>query len=61
MVLNDFDVWAAAGGRYSALDRTFVVEVTDGILDISFAAQRGDSPIVNAIIVTEMPPGSPGL
>jgi subtilisin family serine protease len=60
-VLNNFDVWAAAGGRYVALDRTFVVEVTDGILDISFTAQRGDSPIINAIIVTEMPPGSPGL
>ena len=60
-VLSDFDVWAAAGGRYVALDRTFVVEVTDGILDISFAAQRGDSPIVNAIFVTEMPPGSPGF
>lgn len=60
-VLSNFDVWAAAGGRYVALDRTFVVEVTDGILDISFLAQRGDSPIINAIIVTEMPPGSPGL
>ena len=60
-VVDNFDVWAAAGGRYVAVDRTFVVEVTDGILDISFTAQRGDSPIVNAIIVTEMPPGSPGF
>lgn len=60
-VLANLDVFAAAGGRYVALDRSFLVEVTDGVLDISFAAQRGDSPIVNAILVTEMPPGSPGL
>jgi hypothetical protein len=60
-VLNNFDVFAAAGGRYVALDRSFLVEVTDGVLDISFLAQRGDKPIINAILVTEMPPGSPGL
>jgi hypothetical protein len=35
--------------------------VTDGLLDVSFLAQRGDSPIINAILVTEMPPGSPGF
>jgi subtilisin family serine protease len=60
-VLNNFDVYAAAGGRYIALDRSFLVEVTDGVLDISFLAQRGDKPIINGILVTEMPPGSPGL
>jgi subtilisin family serine protease len=59
-VLSNFDVVAAGGGRYVAVDRTFTIEVTDGVLDISFAAQRGDKPIVNAILVTEMPPGSPG-
>ena len=59
-VLANFDVYAVAGGRYIALDRSFLVEVTDGVLDISFAAQRGDKPIVNAILVTEMPAGSPG-
>jgi subtilisin family serine protease len=59
-VLSNFDVFAAAGGRYIAVDRSFTVEVTDGVLDISFAAQRGDKPIINAILVTEMPPGSPG-
>jgi subtilisin family serine protease len=60
-VLNSFDVYAEAGGRHIALDRTFTVVVTDGVLDITFAAQRGDSPIVNGILVTEMPPGSEGL
>jgi len=60
-VLSNFDVYASAGGRYVALDRSFLVEVTDGVLDISFLAQRGDKPIINGILVTEMPPGSPGL
>ena len=60
-VLSNFDVYDEAGGRLIALDRTFTVEVTDGVLNINFAAQRGDSPIVNGILVTEMPPGSEGL
>jgi subtilisin family serine protease len=53
------DVFAEAGGRRIALDRTFMVEVTDGTLDIVFTAIRGDKPIVNAIMVTEMPSGAP--
>ncbi len=53
------DVAAASGGRFHALDRSVVVEVTDGVLDISFVAQRGDDPIVNGILVTEIPLGSP--
>lgn len=60
-VLSNFDVYAAAGGRNVATDRSFLVDVSDGVLDITFVAQRGDKPIVNAILVTEMPPGSPGL
>jgi hypothetical protein len=60
-VLANLDVFAVAGGRNVALDRSFFVTVTDGILDVGFAAQRGDAPIVNAILVTEMPPGSPGV
>ena len=57
-VLANLDVLAAVG-RNAALDRSFVVEVADGTLDIGFTAQRGDAPIVNAILVTEVPPGSP--
>jgi hypothetical protein len=56
-VVADFDVYAAAGGRNTALDRTFEVDVSDGHLDIGFTAQRGDAPIVNGILVTEVPPG----
>jgi hypothetical protein len=54
-VLPNLDVFAAAGGRYIALDRSFMVEVTDGTLDIGFTAQRGDRPIVNGILVTHVP------
>ena len=58
-VIGSLDVLAAAGGKDTALDRTFVVTVTDGQLDIGFAAQRGDKPIINAILVTEIPEGAP--
>jgi beta-galactosidase len=58
--LSSVDVVAAAGGRYIALDRSLLVEVTDGVLDVSFVPQRGDKPIVSGILVTEVPPGSPG-
>jgi subtilisin family serine protease len=54
-VLPNLDVFAAAGGRYIALDHSFVVEVTDGTLDIGFTAQRGDKPIINGILVTHVP------
>jgi subtilisin family serine protease len=57
-VIAGFDVFAAAGGRFTALDRSFLVDVTDGHLDIGFTPQRGDTPIVNGILVTEIPPGS---
>ena len=59
-VLSNLDVFAAAGGRNIALDRWFEVDVIDGFLDITFAAQRGDGSIVNSILVTEVPPGSSG-
>jgi hypothetical protein len=59
-VLSNLDVYALVG-RNAALDRSFTVEVTDGRLDIGFTPQRGDQPIINGILVTEMPPGSPGL
>jgi hypothetical protein len=58
-VISGLDVVAAGGGALTAYDQAVFVEVTDGVLDISFVAQRGDQPIVNAILVTEMPPGSP--
>jgi subtilisin family serine protease len=59
-VLSNFDIVAAAGGQRTAYDRSFLVEVTDGVLNIGFTAQRGDAPLINAIFVTELPDGAPG-
>jgi hypothetical protein len=53
------DVASAAGGLLTAYDRSVIVEVTDGVLDISFVGNLGDVPIVNGILVTEVPQGSP--
>ena len=53
------DVASAAGGVLTAYDRSVMVEVTDGVLDISFVGNVGDTPIVNGILVTEIPQGSP--
>jgi len=60
VVLPGLDVYAAAGGRNAALLRSFVVTVTDGHLDIAFTPHKGDQPIINAILVTELPEGTPG-
>ena len=59
VVLTGFDVFAQAGAN-AALDRSFDVQVSDGTLDIQFVAQRGDKPIVNAILVTHRPDLEPG-
>ncbi|MGH2454935.1 MAG: carboxypeptidase regulatory-like domain-containing protein [Candidatus Limnocylindria bacterium] len=61
--ISNLDVFAAAGGGLTAHDLTFEVEVGDGVLDVGFAAQRGDRPIVNAILVTHLPdaPGGAAL
>jgi hypothetical protein len=48
-VLNNFDMFATAGGRYIAIRRTFYVNVTDGQLNISFVKGSKDNPVVNAI------------
>lgn len=57
--LVNLDVFGEVG-RDAALDRWLEVDVGDGVLDVGFTAQRGDAPIVNAILVTEVPPGAPG-
>ncbi len=59
-VIPYLDVAAEAPGRYVALDRSFEVDVSDGQLNVVFGAHVGDQAIVNAILVTELPPGSPG-
>jgi hypothetical protein len=56
-VLNDFDVVQAAAGQYTALSRTFNVQVNDGQLNITFArdwSNGRDNPIINAIAVVKL-------
>ena len=60
-VVSGFDVVDEAGGRKIALDETYFVEVSDGMLNINFTAPRAHKPIVNALLVTEMPPGAFGF
>ena len=50
-------MFTAAGGRNAAYDLVFETDVSDGVLDLGFLAQRGDLPIVNAILITEVPAG----
>ena len=48
--LSRFDILAAAGGRNTAIDRTFQVTVNDGVLQIALIKVVGD-PKINAIEV----------
>ncbi|MBE9044435.1 VWA domain-containing protein, partial [Pleurocapsales cyanobacterium LEGE 10410] len=50
LIIDDLDVWAEAGGKYIALDKSFTVEVTDGSLDLDFLASA-DNAIVSAIAI----------
>jgi hypothetical protein len=59
-VIASLDVFDAAGGKETALQRTFVVTVADGLLDIDFLMPKGHKSIVNGILVTMLPPGAPG-
>jgi hypothetical protein len=55
-VLDDFDVFAAAGGKNVALDRSFTTTVADGTLDLAFTT------VVNGATVSAIevePVGAP--
>ena len=58
-VFANLDVYDAAPGRWVALDRSYFVEVTDGVLDLTFTVRSGHHAIINGILVTEVPAGSP--
>lgn len=49
--LTNFDVFAAAGGMYTAVDRSFPLTVTNGLISIQFTNGTASSPMVNAIQV----------
>jgi hypothetical protein len=48
-VLNQFDIFAAAGGASKTIDKTFSVPVTGGSIAIQFTKGTADQPQVNAI------------
>ncbi|MEV6107974.1 malectin domain-containing carbohydrate-binding protein [Streptomyces sp. NPDC051940] len=52
--LAGLDVARDAGGEFRALTRTFTVPVSDGRLNLEFAALVG-KPLVNAVRVTHRP------
>ena len=53
-VLSNFDIVAAAGGAFKALDKTFAVTST-GAITIQFTTGSAGNPLVNAIQVTSAP------
>ena len=56
-VFSRFDVFAEAGGRFKAVDRTFDAEVVDGKIDIRFQSVQGKA-IVSALCVTPISSGA---
>ena len=58
LILDNFDVYAAAGGKNAAVDRTFQVAVTDGKLDLDFVSVK-DNAKVNGIEISPSSGSSP--
>ncbi len=50
LVLDDFDIYAVNNTRNTAVDRSFLVSVTDGALNVTFGRVT-DYPIISAIEV----------
>ena len=62
-VLNNFDIYAAAGGAMIAVDKSFPVTVTNGQINLQFAQGAVNWPLVSAIEivsanVTTLPPST---
>ncbi len=51
LILDNYDVYAAAGGKNAAVDRTFQVKVSDGKLDLDFISVK-DNAKVSGIEIT---------
>jgi beta-galactosidase len=49
-VLSHFDIFAAAGGRLRAIDRSFEVKTRDGVLNMNFHAVKGQA-LVSALSI----------
>lgn len=53
LVLQNFDVMAAAGGPLVAIDKAFPVTVTNGNIQIAFYRGAANYPMVNAIEIVQ--------
>jgi glucosylceramidase len=53
-VLTNFDIYAAAGGQYKALDKIFVANITGGYANLQFTGVT-DKAKVDAIAITPLP------
>jgi hypothetical protein len=53
-VLSNFDIYAAAGAEFKAVDQTFTV-TSSGTITIQFTAGTAGNPLVNAIQVVASP------
>ena len=51
-VLTNFDVFAAAGGEFIAIDKSFPVTVTNGQIDVAFTPGTADLPLINGIEIS---------
>lgn len=54
VVLDNFDIVAETGSRYIALDKTFIVTIVDGVLNISMT-KVVDNAKISAIQITSLP------
>jgi poly(3-hydroxybutyrate) depolymerase len=55
-VLDDFDIFAAAGGKFRAVDKVFTTTVSDGIVHIEFLAGSTNLPKISGIKVEATQP-----
>ena len=53
-ILSNFDIFAAAGGEYKAIDKTFTTVVSNGTLNLQFTTIK-DNAKVDAIAITPLP------
>ena len=51
-VLSNFDIVAAAGGAFTAIDKTFPTTVVNGAITIQFTAGSADLPKISAIQIS---------
>jgi hypothetical protein len=58
-LLSNYDLWTDAGGKNKAVVKTFNINVTDGILNLNFAASK-DQAKVDFIQVNPLAP-TPGI